>query len=194
MTRIALIRHGSTAWNKEGRMQGSTDIPLDEEGVEQARKLGLRLADEQWDLIYTSHLSRAKRTGQIIAAQLGITDIFEDERLREISGGQTEGTNEAERLVKWGPDWRQLELGMETEAAVHDRGLAFMEDLLQAHAGKHILIISHGAFIRQLIRKLTPNQAITDHLKNTSVTRFNIKDDVWDCDLYNCTKHLEILL
>ncbi|SFF02984.1 probable phosphoglycerate mutase [Chitinophaga sp. CF118] len=190
MTRIALIRHGSTAWNKEGRMQGSTDIPLDAEGIMQAQKLGLRLSDEHWDLVYSSHLSRARQTGEIIAAQLGIPDFFQDERLREVSGGQTEGTSEEERIVKWGADWRQLELGMETEIAVCNRGLAFIDDLLEEHAGKHILIVSHGSFIRHLLRKLAPTLTITEHLKNTSVTRFNIKDNLWDCELYNCTKHL----
>ena len=75
-------------------MQGSTDIPLDEEGIVQAQKLGLRLADEQWDMVFTSQLSRARQTGEIIAAQLGITDFFQDERLREVSGGLTEGTSE----------------------------------------------------------------------------------------------------
>lgn len=190
MTRIALIRHGSTAWNKEGRMQGSTDIPLDEDGRIQAQKLGLRLSDEHWDVVYTSHLSRAHQTGEIIAAQLGISNIIKDDRLREVSGGLTEGTSEAERIVKWGTDWRQLELGMETELAVQNRGLEFIDDLLEEHAGKHILLVSHGSFIRHLLRKLAPSLTITEHLKNTSVTRFTIKDNLWDCELYNCTKHL----
>lgn len=190
MTRIALIRHGSTAWNKEGRMQGSTDIPLDEEGLEQAKRLGIRLSDEHWDLIYTSHLSRARETGAIIASQLGITNLKEDERLREVSGGQTEGTNEAERIGKWGADWRQLELGMETEVSVWSRGLSFIDDLLAEHSGKRILIVSHGSFIRHLLRKLAPEVTLTEHLKNTSVTRFNVKDNSWDCELLNCTVHL----
>jgi probable phosphoglycerate mutase len=190
MTRIALIRHGSTAWNKEGKMQGSTDIPLDAEGIEQARKLGLRLSDESWDLVYTSQLSRARQTGEIIAAELGITDIHQDDRLREVSGGLTEGTTEADRIAKWGPDWRQLELGIETEAAIYNRGLDFMDDLLQAHAGKQILLVSHGSFIRHLLRKLAPTLTLAEHLKNTSVTRFSIIDDTWDCELYNCTEHL----
>ena len=171
-------------------MQGSTDIPLDEEGRIQAQKLGLRLSDEHWDLIYTSHLSRAHQTGQIIAAQLGIPTVIQDDRLREVSGGLTEGTSEAERIVKWGPDWRQLELGMETELAVQNRGLAFVEELLEDHSGKHILLVSHGSFIRHMLRKLAPSLTITEHLKNTSVTRFTIKDELWDCELYNCTKHL----
>jgi probable phosphoglycerate mutase len=190
MTRIALIRHGSTAWNKEGRAQGSTDIPLDEDGCIQAQKLGLRLSDEHWDIVYTSQLSRAYQTGSIIAAQLGIPAVFQDDRLREVSGGLTEGTLESERIAKWGADWRQLELGMETEAAVHDRGLAFFDDLLEEHSGKHILIVSHGSFIRHLLPKLVPSMTITEHLKNTSVTRFTINDNLWDCELFNCTKHL----
>lgn len=190
MTRIALIRHGSTAWNKEGKMQGSTDIPLDAEGLEQARKLGIRLSDEHWDLIYTSQLSRAKQTGEIIAAELGITDIRQDKRIMEVSGGLTEGTTEGDRILKWGADWRQLELGRETELSVLARGMAFLEDLLQEHAGKHILIVSHGGFIRHLLRKFAPGLTQEEHLKNTSVTRFNISDDQWECELYNCTAHL----
>jgi 2,3-bisphosphoglycerate-dependent phosphoglycerate mutase len=190
MTRIALIRHGSTAWNKEGKMQGSTDIPLDKEGLEQARKLGIRLSDESWDLIYTSQLSRAKKTGEIIATCLGITDIREDKRLMEVSGGRTEGTTEADRIEKWGTGWRQLELGMETEQAVLNRGMAFLDDLIQEHAGKHIILVSHGSFIRHLLRKLAPSLAQEATLKNTSVTRFTVNDNVWECELYNCTAHL----
>lgn len=191
MTRIALIRHGSTAWNKEGKMQGSTDIPLDAEGLEQARKLGLRLSDEHWDLVYTSHLSRARQTGEIIATGLGITDIRQDQRLMEVSGGLTEGTTEADRIAKWGTGWRQLELGMETEQSVLGRGLSFLDDLLHEHAGKHILIVSHGSFIRHLLRKLAPSLTQDATLKNTSVTRFTVNDEQWECELYNCTVHLD---
>ena len=191
MTRIALIRHGSTAWNKAGRMQGSTDIPLDEDGIAQARKLGLRLSNEQWDIICSSHLSRARQTAEIIAEELGIQDVRQDERLREVSGGQTEGTSEQDRIEKWGAGWRQLELGIETEAAVINRGLSFIEELLEEHAGKHILLVSHGSFIRHLLRKLTPGLTATEHLKNTSVSRFTITDNAWNCELYNCTVHLD---
>ncbi|MBW8683119.1 histidine phosphatase family protein [Chitinophaga rhizophila] len=190
MTRIALIRHGSTAWNKEGKMQGSTDIPLDDEGLEQARKLGIRLSDEPWDIIYTSQLSRAKKTGEIIAASLGIDDIREDKRLMEVSGGLTEGTTEAERLVKWGSGWRQLELGMETEQTVLTRGMSFLDDLIIAHAGKRIILVSHGSFIRHLLKQLAPSLVQDATLKNTSVTRFTVNDDKWECELYNCTAHL----
>lgn len=191
MTRIAIIRHGSTSWNKANRMQGSTDIPLDEDGIVQAQKLGARLSEEEWDVIFTSHLSRARRTGEIIAEVIGLTPVVQDERLREVSGGQTEGTVEEERIAKWGADWRQLELGIETMAAVHERGMAFMDDLLKAHAGKRILIVSHGGFIRHMLRKLTPDFVFTEHLKNTAVTIFSVNEAAWSCDEYNCTRHLD---
>ena len=191
MTRITIIRHGSTSWNKAGRMQGSTDIPLDEEGLDQARKLGARLADEDWDVIYTSHLSRAKKTGEIIAAAIGLPVVLEDKRLQEVSGGQTEGTTDDERVAKWGAEWRALDLGVEKPEAVFERGKAFMEEVLQAHGGKKILIVSHGGFIRNMLRNLVPDFVFTEHLKNTAVTRFVVNEAGWDCELYNCTTHLD---
>lgn len=172
-------------------MQGSTDIPLDEDGILQAHKLGQRFAGEQWDLIYTSHLSRARQTGEILAGYLNIPLITEDVRLREVHGGQTEGTLEDERVVRWGEDWRQLDLGIETAASVHERGLAFLNDLLSEHVGKKILLVSHGGFIRHMLRKLTPEQELPDRPQNTSVTLFSVTEDQWVCELYNCTKHLD---
>lgn len=57
--KLGLIRHGSTAWNREGRAQGSSNIPLDKEGVDGARLLADRLCQDNWDVIYTSDLMRA---------------------------------------------------------------------------------------------------------------------------------------
>ena len=68
MTTIGFIRHGVTAWNKEGRAQGTTDVPLDDEGILMARKtVAKRLEKEHWDVIYTSPLIRAKHTAEIIS-------------------------------------------------------------------------------------------------------------------------------
>ena len=66
ITTFGFIRHGVTAWNKEGRAQGSSDVPLDQEGIEMAQRLAERLAMEQWDVIYTSPLIRAAKTAEII--------------------------------------------------------------------------------------------------------------------------------
>jgi len=191
-TRIAIIRHGSTAWNKAGRLQGSSDIPLDEEGREQARKLGKRLMGEDWDIVYSSRLQRAKETAQIIADAIQHPHpLLEDDRIREAGGGLTEGTTEEERVQKWGSDWKLLDLGIETQEEVIARGKEFLTELVAKHSGKKILIVSHGGFIRKIIRELVPDAPHQPMLKNTSITEILHADNTWSCHLYNCVQHLE---
>lgn len=191
MTQIAIIRHGTTSWNKAGKLQGHSDIPLDEEGVQQAIKLGQRLTGETWDLVYSSHLIRARQTAAIIAQELGIETVTEDKRLGEAGGGLIEGTTEEERVSKWGTSWKLLDLGMENNASVVARGRSFMQDLLIENSGKKILLISHGSFIRQLLDALLPAMHPTPAMKNTSITRLQFSDENWHCELFNCVRHLE---
>ncbi|WP_236652916.1 histidine phosphatase family protein [Chitinophaga vietnamensis] len=191
ITRIVIIRHGTTAWNKAGRLQGHSDIPLDEEGREQARKLARRLADEHWDMIWSSHLLRAKETAAIITKELELPVVLEDGRLGEAGGGEAEGTTEEERIRRWGPQWRQLNLGAESNAAVVARGAAFMSDLVANYPGKNILIVSHGSFIRQTIAYLVPEAPHQIALKNTAITELQYDGMQWSCELYNCVLHLE---
>lgn len=70
MTKFGFIRHGSTQWNTEGKAQGWSDIPLNNEGIEDANRLADRLYSEDWDIIYSSDLLRAHQTANIIAAKL----------------------------------------------------------------------------------------------------------------------------
>jgi probable phosphoglycerate mutase len=191
MTQIAIIRHGTTSWNKAGKLQGHSDIPLDEEGVQQALKLGQRLSGETWDLIYSSHLLRARQTAAIIAQESGIDSVIEDNRLGEAGGGLIEGTTEEERVHKWGESWKLLDLGMESNTAVVARGVAFIQDLLTEHSGKKILLVSHGSFIRQLLDALLPAMHPTPAMKNTSFTRLQFSNENWHCELFNCVSHLE---
>ncbi|NLR59423.1 histidine phosphatase family protein [Chitinophaga polysaccharea] len=191
MTQIAIIRHGTTSWNKAGRLQGHSDIPLDEEGIMQALKLGQWLTRESWDLVYSSHLIRARQTAAIIAQELQINAVIEDSRIGEAGGGLIEGTTEAERLAKWGENWKQMDLGMETNASVLQRGNAFIQDLLAENSGKRILLITHGSFIRQMLDALLPEMHPTPPMKNTSLTKLQFTDPNWRCDLFNCVRHLE---
>ena len=64
--KIFTVRHGQTHWNTEGRIQGHMDIPLDEAGLAQAEKLGIRLAGKKVDIVYSSDLARAAKTAEII--------------------------------------------------------------------------------------------------------------------------------
>ncbi|OPA81241.1 histidine phosphatase family protein [Paenibacillus selenitireducens] len=191
MTRLGIIRHGSTAWNKEGRAQGSTDIPLDEEGLLQAARLGERMQSEPWDIIITSPLGRARQTAEHIAAKIGSIPLLFEDQLREAGGGLIEGTTVAERIERWGEGWRTQDLGMESSEQVTARGTSFVENILREHPGKNILIVSHGSFIRHLLKALLPTSYAHESIKNTSVTSLLYSDRAWTCELYNCTKHLD---
>ncbi|WP_458462662.1 histidine phosphatase family protein [Paenibacillus sp.] len=191
MTQIALIRHGSTVWNKEKRSQGQTDNPLDQDGREQAVLLAARLAEESWDAIYASDLERASETARIIGDRLGIQEIHLDPRLREMGGGQVEGTTEEERIAKWGADWSTLDLGRELADAGTVRGSAVLEDIVQQHPDGRVIVVSHGAVLRNTLQGLVPELDISAKLSNTSITRIAKKDDTWQCELYNCSVHLD---
>lgn len=187
MTIIGFVRHGVTAWNKEGRAQGSSNIPLDEEGVETAKKLAVRLADEEWDAIFTSPLTRARQTADLIASESGI-EVVEDERLRERSGGLIEGTTEPERQQKWGPQWRELDLQFETAENVVARGLEFINEQVQKNPNQRLIVVSHGSFIKRIIVALMEDDSYTIKIDNTSLTIINIEKK--SCLLLNDTAHL----
>ncbi len=189
MATIILIRHGSTSWNKEGRAQGNSDIPLDQDGINQAERLAKRLSSEKWNHIYSSPLARAKQTASIIGTTLDI-NINLDDRLKERSGGLIEGTTEEERKEKWGINWLELDLGLEPIESVQLRGNQFLEEIVKRHPNEKVLVVSHGALIHFNFAKLVPN-ITTDHFGNTSITVLKKIDNEWICELHNCTKHLE---
>ena len=191
MTTIGFVRHGVTTWNKEGRAQGSSDIPLDEEGIQMAEHLATRLAAEQWDVIYSSPLLRAKKTAEIIAERKPSIKLVLDNRLRETGGGQIEGTTVAERVEKWGESWRESDLGQEPHDEVVARGMAFIEKLKEKHPGEKVLIVSHGSFIGKVIRALVPDEKLDDKVGNTSVTLIKLQETINYCELYNCMAHLK---
>ncbi|WP_379135700.1 histidine phosphatase family protein [Paenibacillus sp. sgz500958] len=190
MTRIGLIRHGSTYWNKEGRAQGYTDNELDEEGKQQAEAIAERLSKEQWDVIYSSDLLRARQTAEIIAQRLGLPITGLVPGVREMNGGLIEGTTEQDRIERWGDSWRTLDLGLEKPEAGKLRGSRAIEEIAAKHPGKNILVVSHGAILRSTLRGLVPGLNVDELLKNTSITRIVRSGDGWSCELYNCVAHL----
>ncbi|MGE8317971.1 MAG: histidine phosphatase family protein, partial [Comamonas sp.] len=108
-TRIIAIRHGETAWNVDGRIQGHTDIPLNAKGEWQAGQVAAALADEPLAAIYSSDLSRAWVTAQAIAASTR-APLAAEPALRERSFGIFEGRSFADIAVSHPDDatrWRQ---------------------------------------------------------------------------------------
>ncbi|WP_347550099.1 histidine phosphatase family protein [Pseudalkalibacillus hwajinpoensis] len=187
--RIGFIRHGSTSWNKEKRAQGSSDIHLDDEGRLHATKLAERLNEEKWDVIFSSGLARAYQTATIIADSLDL-EVIIDNRLREAGGGQIEGTTEVERINKWGPNWRELDLGIEKADLVVARAQEAIEEFHQSYEDKNILIVSHGSFLHHFFKSALPELDHEKHLVNTSLTILNKQQDEWTHEIYNSTSHL----
>ncbi|MFD2132381.1 histidine phosphatase family protein [Pseudogracilibacillus auburnensis] len=190
MTTIGFIRHGITEWNELKKAQGRSDIPLNEVGRKQALELGHRLSHQDWDMIITSDLSRASETAEIIGTLIDIPISSFDDRIREIDCGEIEGTTEEERLIKWGRNWRDLDLGMERFEDVAKRGIKFIEEIVHLHKDKRILVVSHGALIGLTLQRLLPERFPTTYIDNTAITILHNIKGVWDCKLYNCTNHL----
>src|SRR5690625_1661575 len=165
MRNIGFIRHGETEWNTKGLSQGHSDIPLNKAGVLQGEKVAHRVAEEPWDIIYSSQMKRAKKTAEIITEKLPMPH-FIDQRLRERHGGLIEGTTEEERREKWGDNWQSLDLQVESDTSVKKRAIAALEDMLINYPNKNLLIVSHTALIEQLIITLAPEKKGNLSLKN----------------------------
>ncbi|WP_391201340.1 histidine phosphatase family protein [Psychrobacillus sp. L4] len=193
MTTVGLIRHGMTEWDELRRAQGISDIPLNQIGIKQAHALADRLSlEEKWNVIISSNLTRAKETTQIIANKLNMPISIYDQRIREINCGEIEGTTEEERFQKWGINWRDLDLGLEKIEEVAKRGLEFLDEAVITYKDKRILVVSHGALIGLTLQHLLPKMFPTTYIENTSITILENYENKWDCNLYNCTKHLEV--
>ncbi|MCA1065702.1 histidine phosphatase family protein [Rossellomorea sp. AcN35-11] len=194
MTTIGFIRHGITDWNALGKAQGISDIPLNEDGREQAGRMGERLILEQeWDMVISSDLSRAAETAAIIGRKLDLPVHSYERRLREIDCGEIEGTTEEFRVKKWGPNWSDHVTGMERFEAVGRRGMEAVEEIALAYPDKRILLISHGALIGLTLQQLLPDRFQSTYIDHTSLTILNHADGKWGCTLYNCTKHLDYI-
>lgn len=160
---IFLARHGETEWNRVGRWQGNTDIPLSDVGRAQARQLAERLRSRGITEIFTSDLSRARETAEIVAELLGVTHLRSDPRLRERGFGCFEGlTREeceerhAEVWARYLADRRTVPTGAEPQDQVVARVVAALTSVATSvDLGGHVLVVSHGAAIRSFVHTVT---------------------------------------
>jgi broad specificity phosphatase PhoE len=157
--RLILVRHGATAWNAEGRYTTRTDLPLSPAGVEQARATAAALAGEPIERVFCSPLSRARTTGEIVAAAQGRQlEIVVDPRLTEIDAGPFEGLTPAqidagplaEAHARWHTDIDPVTPeGAETLESARDRAAAFFAEV-SALPGT-TLAATHGSLARVLV-------------------------------------------
>ena len=161
-TRILLIRHAETDWNRQARLQGHTDIPLNETGLAQASRLGAALAGEALDAVYSSDLQRALQTAQAVADATG-APLVPEPGLRERGFGVFEGLAQAELESRWPVElrrWRAREPdfaapGGETLADFYARCVATAERRALQHPGGSIALVAHGGVLDCLYRAAT---------------------------------------
>lgn len=190
---LGFIRHGETSWNALGKIQGQTDIPLNEQGLLQAKLLANRLKHDQhrWDAVISSDMMRASETAAIIAQTLHIPLLESDTRLRERSFGLAEGTTAEERLERWGELWRTNNLvHFEQEEQISARVRSFIADVEQFSLYRNLLVVSHGSLLAVMFRELCRNLE-NKRIGNVSYSIFHRQDGQWKAELHNCTKHLE---
>lgn len=164
MKRLTLIRHGETEWNAENRVQGSVDIPLSARGLAQAEALGDHLAGagHRFDLLFSSDLQRARRTGEVVAARLGLAEHRLSPLLREIHCGQWEGltlrelhTHHGEAYDRWRDDASVRCPGGESVLDLRARVERFLEEERAAlDAAPSVVVVAHGLINRLFLSVL----------------------------------------
>lgn len=201
MTEIIIIRHGETEWNKTGRFQGHSDVPLSAEGRAQAAALGKNLVVDHVDAIYASDLTRAMETAAPLAQRFGL-EVISDPLLRELNFGSWEGRNfndvnaeNPDAMKTFYNDPERVNIPDSEPFPEFQRRVAGrVREIVAQERGKRIVIVSHGASIRILFADILsmPIRSIW-HVSqlNTAVNKICFEDDGFAVvTLMNDTSHL----
>lgn len=175
---LYIMRHGTTKWNEERKLQGQTDIPLNENGIQLARKARKEYKDVTIDICFCSPLIRAKDTAKIFLEDRNIPIIFDD-RLKEISFGEYEGTcnlydskDPNMNAFFHNPESYKAIKGAESFEELFYRTGDFLSNVVNPllAEGKNILIVGHGAM----------NSSIVCQVKGLPLSQF------WELGIENC--------
>lgn len=185
-TTICIIRHGETDWNSSGRLQGCEDIELNDAGREQAHKLAHYLRREPWDVIISSPLKRAYETAVIIASFLSLQDIIVIEGLKERNYGLASGLLPEERRSRF-PDGTIP--GQEEFEQLRFRAMDSLTRIATDHAGKRIIVVSHGALTNSILYTLSGGEfgSFKTRLKNGCLNKILYQNYTWVVEFYNKT-------
>ena len=197
MTSLVLVRHGQSQWNKKNLFTGWKDPDLTEKGVKEAIETGLALKESgyKFDIMFTSVLLRAKRTGKLILEQMGQEDLktFENEALNERNYGDLAGLNKDDARKKWGEDqvhkWRRsfdiAPPGGESLKMTAERVLPYFEETILPllKEKSDILVAAHGNSLRALVMQL-------DKLNSDEVVKLEIPTGMPIC--YSINEHGQV--
>ncbi len=200
MTQIILVRHGQTPWNKDKIFRGSVDIPLNDQGREEARLAGEWLKGETIHAAYTSPFSRSRDTAAAIASHHGLK-VADLPGLSDLCYGEWQGQPLSEVKVKYADLYHQWEAaphtvrfpGGETLDEVKVRALAAVMEVVKRHPGQTVLLSAHRAVNKVLIAAfigLDNSHFWRIGQDTTAINRFHFVDGVWHITLVNDICHL----
>jgi broad specificity phosphatase PhoE len=197
--KLILIRHGETLWNKEGRIQGVSDIDLNDAGIEQARRLAFSLQGTAIGAVHTSPLKRAYRTAEIINSFHGKKiEVHSD--LMEMDQGDFEGvsfkelmTREKEFLRRWVTDPVSVRMPRgESLEELQKRAWRPIEKMIAA--GEDSLVVAHNftiAVILCRLRNISLNEFRSSCVDNASKTLIRVSAGQTSIEVMNDLSHLE---
>ncbi len=188
ITTICLVRHGETEWNKTGRLQGRTDIPLNETGLKQAEACGQYLQSLNWDVMAASPLQRAKQTAEVINSFLQLPLFIIDEFI-ERDFGDAEGMTRKE-IISAFPDRNYP--NKESRSALEMRIMKGLQTIHERYEGKRVLLITHGGVINTLFEILSDGKLGKQKLKlkNASLSTIRYDNGKWNIIEFNQCSHL----
>ncbi len=200
-TRITIVRHGETMWNRAMQLQGHQDSPLTEEGVAQAEMLAETICNKTFDICISSDLGRTKHTTSIINRHLKL-DVIYNERLRERAFGVMESRFQDELKQNLPEVWDgyinripdfQIPEG-ESLIQFNNRIIGELEKIANQYSGKHVLVVAHGGVLDCVIRRIFNielDRPRCFNIYNTSVNSFTIKEDQWILEQWGNVEHLQ---
>ncbi len=200
-TRLCLVRHGETAWNAEGRVQGQFDIPLNATGLAQARAVAEALAGESFGAIYASDLARVRQTAAPAAGRLGI-EVRLERALRERHYGIFERLTYVEARERFPAEYARFRdkdpdfdfVTGEGLGAFAARALACVSALVERHAGESVLVFTHGGVLEMVYRHATGRGLSSPRdfeIPNAALNRIEASGGAWRVSAWAEVSHLE---
>jgi broad specificity phosphatase PhoE len=199
-TRFIMVRHGQTDWNLGDRFRGRAEIPLNDSGIDQVRRVAARLAAEPIDAVYASPLARTLRTAELIAGSR--VPIFPEPALMDIDYGSWQGLTKDEASQR-DPELFSLWLrapervrfpGGERLADVRDRATRAIEGWAPQYDGRSVLLITHDIVAKLIFCALLGLEVSAfRHFEqdNAAINRFEVRDEMYVIKTVNETSHLQ---
>jgi len=199
-----MVRHGETAWNAEGRVQGQLDIPLNDEGQWQARATADALAGHDFTAIYCSDLMRVRQTAEPSARRLALPVSYTAE-LRERHYGMFETLTYVEVREKFPEQYARFRdkdpdfdfEGGESLRGFNERSLKVVEEFIARHSGEQIVVFTHGGVLEMVYRRARAvglSSPRDFEIPNAGINWIETTPDEWKVSAWAQVGHLEAAL